>query len=162
MTNIDDGAIQGGNGAGNPEDGPQFKVLAQYVKDLSFENPEAPQSLRRSDEKPATDVSIDVQGRKGQNDEYELELKLIVNSRRGDEILFLVELVYAGLFVLKNIPEESLQPALLIECPRLLFPYARELISSLATRGGFPQFILAPVNFEKLYQDHISSQLSEQ
>lgn len=163
MTNIDDSALAGGNGNGaaNQADAPQFRILAQYVKDLSFENPDAPASLRKSDEKPTTDVSIDVQARKGQEEEFEVELRMIVNSKRGEDVLFLFELVYAGIFVLKNIPEESLQPVLLIECPRLLFPFARNIVAETVRDGGLPPFMLDPIDFAALYRQQMEKAQSE-
>ncbi|TNE41629.1 MAG: protein-export chaperone SecB [Alphaproteobacteria bacterium] len=161
MTDIDSGAAQGNNGAVNPEDAPQFRVLAQYIKDLSFENPGAPGSLRKSDEQPKTDVSIDVQARRGTEDEYEAEIKLNVSSKRGDETLFIIELVYAGVFVIKNIPEESLQPVLLIECPRLLFPFARNILANVARDGGFPPLMLDPIDFATLYRQQLAAAQAE-
>ncbi len=163
MTDIDDSAVAGsnGNGAANQADGPQFRILAQYVKDLSFENPDAPASLKKDESKPTTDVSIDVQARKGQDDEFEVELKMIVNSRRGDDVLFLFELVYAGMFILKNIPEESLQPVLLIECPRMLFPFARGIVANTVRDGGLPPFMLDPIDFSQLYRQQMDKAQEE-
>lgn len=159
MTDIESGIAAGSNGSGavNPEEAPQFRVLAQYIKDLSFENPGAPGSLRSSDEKPKTDVAIDVQARRGQTDEYEAEIKLNVTSKREDDVLFIVELVYAGVFVIKNIPEESIQPVLLIECPRLLFPFARNILANVARDGGFPPLMLDPIDFSTLYRQQLAA-----
>jgi preprotein translocase subunit SecB len=159
MTNIDSGAPQGTNGAGaaSPEEAPQFRVLAQYIKDLSFENPGAPASLRSGEEKPQTDVSIDVQARRGKEDEYEAEIKLNVSSKRGEEVLFIIEIVYAGVFMIKNVPEESLQPVLLIECPRMLFPFARNILANLARDGGFPPLMLDPIDFSSMYRQQLAA-----
>ncbi len=159
MTNTDSAAPQGSNGSGaaTSEEPPQFRILTQYVKDLSFENPGAPSSLRASETAPKTDVAIDVQARKGENDEFECELKLNVTSKRGDDVMFIIELVYGGVFLLKNIPDESMQPVVLIECPRMLFPFARRVLADIARDGGFPQFMLDPIDFSALYRQQLEA-----
>ena len=152
-------------GAGNPAEAPdlsqlpQFRVLGQYVKDLSFENPGAPNSLRPTGEGPKTDIGIDVQARRreGEEDQYEADLKLNISAKRGDEVLFIIELVYGGVFLLKNIPPESLQPALLIECPRLLFPFARQIVADVSKDGGFPPIMLDPIDFAALYRQQLEA-----
>ena len=140
------------NGAANPAQGPGMQVLAQYTKDLSFENPNAPGSLRAG-EQPKVDVQLDVNGR-GMEEKgvFEVALRIKVESKRGDDTLFVVELVYAGLFRLANLPEEMIEPILLIECPRILYPFARQIVAQVTTDGGFPPMLLEPMDFAGLYQ----------
>lgn len=152
---IGNGAPQGGNGPVNPEDLPQFRILTQYIKDFSFENPSAPDSLRPGDEQPQTDVGIDVQARRREGDEFEAVIRLNITSRRGDDVSFLLELVYAGVFVVKNVPQESLQPVLLIECPRMLFPFVRRVVADITRDGGFAPLMLDPIDFAALYRNQM-------
>src|ERR1035441_9520732 len=112
---------------------PNFQVVAQYIKDLSFENPGAPQGLT---ERPGIEFGIDVQARRGADQHYEVELKLRVHAKGEDRALFLLELAYAGLFRVQNIPEEALQPILLIQAPHLLFPFARRIVADIVRDGG--------------------------
>lgn len=150
MSDTDAGAAAGNV---SEEDLPQFRILAQYVKDLSFENPNAPNSFRNGGDAPKTDVGIDVQARRREEqDHYEAEIKLTISSKRGDETMFIVELEYGGIFLIKNVVEESLQPVLLIECPRMLFPFARRIIADTVRDGGFPPMMLDPIDFAALYR----------
>lgn len=135
---------------------PQISVAAQYVKDISFENPGAPNSIRPSDEKPNINVSVDVKAKGLGKDTFEVELKIGATAKRKDETLFICETTFAGVFVLQNLPEQELQPALLIFCPNLLFPYARRLVSDLTRDGGFPALMLDPIDFARLYQQRLA------
>ena len=126
-------------GAPTPAKTLQIQINAQYIKDLSFENPNAPASLQSQNEKPRIDVNVDVNAAKiGDGDVYEVTLKINGDAKTGDNQLFLVELTYSGLFTLTGVPQESLSPMLLIECPRLLFPFARNIVSDVTRDGGFP------------------------
>jgi len=141
--------------------GPGFRILAQYVKDLSFENPRAPESLR-IDGKPAIDLGVEM-GAQGRPDGlFELDLKLSVKTSHENQPVFHVELVYGGLFQLANVQERDIEPLLLIECPRYLFPFAREVISRATADGGFyPPFMLDPIDFAAIYiarQQQIANQ----
>lgn len=150
MSDTDAGAAAGNV---NEQELPQFRILAQYVKDLSFENPNAPESFRTGEDVPKTDVGIDVQARRrDEPDHFEAEIKLTISSKRGDTTLFIVELEYGGIFLIKNVVEESLQPVLLIECPRMLFPFARRIIADTVRDGGFPPMMLDPIDFAALYR----------
>jgi preprotein translocase subunit SecB len=131
---------------------PQLAIAAQYVKDLSFENPGAPQTLLPSTQAPQIEVGVDVQARQLAEDRFEVDLKINANAKRGDQTLFLVELHYAGLFQLKNIPRDSLQAVCLIECPRILFPFARRVVADATRDGGFPPLMLDPIDFVELYR----------
>jgi preprotein translocase subunit SecB len=166
MSDIDSSAI--GNGApqgndpANPEDLPQFRILAQYIKDFSFENPGAPDSLRPTQEQPQTDVGIDVQAKRREGDEFEAVIRLNITSRRDDDVSFILELVYGGVFVVKNVPQESLQPLLLIECPRMLFPFLRRVVADITRDGGFAPLMLDPIDFAALYRNQMEQAARQQ
>jgi preprotein translocase subunit SecB len=130
-------------------------VLAQYVKDLSFENPGAPQSLRGRTGNPNINITINVQPGTIANNEVEVALSLDVKATSGDDLLFAIELVYAGLFRLTNIPPEAVQPIIRIECPRLLFPFARQIIADASRNGGFPPLLIDPIDFVALFRQRL-------
>jgi preprotein translocase subunit SecB len=131
-------------------------VLGQYIKDLSFENPNAPRSLRASDKAPTLDVNVNVNARPQSQTDFEIELKLDARAARGEETLFIVEVNYAGLFQVRNVPQEHVQPLVLIECPRLLFPFARQIIADATRQGGFPPLMIDPVDFAALYRRRVA------
>lgn len=135
---------------------PGIHVLGQYIKDLSFENPGAPRSLRPSDRAPKLDVNVNVNVRPQPEGEFEVELKLEAKAVRGDETLFITEVSYAGLFQVRNVPQEHMHPLLLIECPRLLFPFARQIIADATRQGGFPPLMIDPVDFAGLYRQRMA------
>lgn len=141
-------------GAANGEQitAPGIRVLAQYTRDLSFENPRAPDSLRVSGEQPAIDIGVELNAKGRPDGLFEVELKLVVDAKKGAEQSFAVELVYGGLFELSGIPQEELEPVLMIEAPRFLFPFARRIIGDLTSDGGFPPFMLEPIDFAGIYQ----------
>jgi preprotein translocase subunit SecB len=153
-----DGANGGGvAGPDMPEgNAPMFTVMVQYTKDFSFENPNAPQSLMQQQAQPQIGIQINVNPRQLSATDYEVELKLDGKAEHSGNILFAFDLNYAGVFRLTNIPQESLGPMLMIECPRLLFPYAREIISNAIANGGFPPLLLNPVDFVGLYQQKMA------
>jgi len=131
--------------------GPQMRVLVQYIRDLSFENPRAPESLRM-DGKPAIDLAVEMNARGRQDNLFEVELKLSVSASLEDKSMFHIELVYGGVFQIAGVAEADMEPFLLIECPRYLFPYAREVISRATADGGFyPPFMLDPLDFAAIY-----------
>ena len=147
-------AAPGVDAAEPAERPPQISINAQYVKDLSFENPAAPQSLMQRDAQPEIQVNIDVQSRSVAEDSYETALRIVATARRDDETVFMVELVYAGIFTLQNIPRENHELVCLVECPRLIFPFARRIISDAVRDGGFPPLLLEPIDFVDLYRRH--------
>ena len=131
---------------------PVFIVKGQYVKDLSFENPNAPHSLLIAGNSPKIEVSVDLKAVKIQEDVYEMILHLTAKSTTMDgKALYLAELVYAGIFEIANVPEERLESLLMIECPFVLFPFARRVISDITRDGGFPPLMLDPIDFHTLY-----------
>lgn len=139
-----------------------ISVISQYVKDLSFESPGAPQSIRNRTTAPSINIGVNVQPRRGPNDEYEVELKLEATAKDGETVLFAIELAYAGLFKLNNIPQENLTPITLIECPRLLFPFARQIIADASRNGGFPPLLVDPIDFVQLYRQRLEQMAAQQ
>lgn len=137
------------------ENAPRLTIAAQYIKDQSFENPGAPASLTKSAKAPSIAVAIDVQVRRGAEPNYEVELKISVSAKQEESTVFLAELLYGGVFQLVNIPAESLQPVLLIECPRLLFPFARRIIADMTRDGGYPPLMLDNIDFATLYRQRM-------
>ncbi len=131
--------------------GGQISINAQYVKDLSFENPKAPMSLINNKERPNIDVSIDVKAMAIGEDTYEVALTINANAKSGDDKVFITELTYAGVFTLKDVSDAEKEPALLIFCPNLLFPFARRIIADVTRDGGFPPLMLDPIDFASLY-----------
>jgi len=136
----------------------QFRVVAQYTKDFSFENPNAPQSLMQQQAQPTMNIQVNVNPKQLSNTDFEVELKLDGKAESGGGVLFAFELIYAGIFHLQGIPQESVGPLLMIECPRLLFPFAREIIASAVISGGFPPLLLDPIDFVALYQQRAQTQ----
>ncbi|HUP67177.1 MAG TPA: protein-export chaperone SecB [Sphingomicrobium sp.] len=140
----------GSNGAGNVENEPQVSILAQYVKDLSVENPSAPQVFQWQVQ-PNLDVQFNINVEKAADDVHEVALKIDVSARSENGVHFVVDLSYACLFGLRNVPDEALPPFLLIEAPRLLFPFARQIVADAVTNLGFPPLLLDPIDFAAAY-----------
>jgi preprotein translocase subunit SecB len=147
---IDLGATPENGFDGGDEPLPQVAILTQYVKDLSFENPNAPNSLQVQAQ-PRIDVNVGVNARKVADDVFEVELKITAKADVDGNAAFMVELVYAGLFGLKHVPDEALEPFCIIEGPRILFPFARRIIADAVRDGGFPPLMLDPIDFGQLY-----------
>ena len=142
-------------GAGAP---PQLNVLAQYTKDLSFENPNAPTSLGPQAQAPQINIQINVGANNLAPNEYEVTLSVEGKAENGGKMIFSFELAYAGVFRILNVPQENLHPLVMIECPRLLFPFAREIIATAVRDGGFPPLMLDPVDFVGLYRQNVERQ----
>jgi len=129
-----------------------FQVKGQYIKDLSFENPHAPQSLVAApDSRPAIDVNVDLKAQKLQENIYEMTLHIAARAMVEDNTMFLVDLAYAGIFQIANIPENQIEQLIMIEAPFVLFPFARRVISDVTRDGGFPPLMLDPIDFHALY-----------
>ncbi|HEV7661768.1 MAG TPA: protein-export chaperone SecB [Allosphingosinicella sp.] len=139
---------------------PQVGVLAQYVKDLSFENPNAP-AVYQWQGQPQMDVQFNIGTQPVGQDVHEVVLKVEIEAKGNEGVAFRIELLYAGLFALRNIPAEQLQPFLLAEAPRLLFPFARRLIADASIDGGFPPLLLDPIDFAGLYLQSAAQQGGE-
>lgn len=131
---------------------PLLESLAQYVKDLSFENPNAPRSLRPQETPPNISIQVNVNAKPLGDDDFEVELILEGSAGEGEGLLFSFELNFAGLFRMQNIPQEHSHQVLMIECPRLMFPFARAVLANAVRDGGFPPFLLQPIDFAQLYQ----------
>lgn len=139
------------------ETAPGMRILAQYIKDLSFENPNAPQSLQPQ-EQPKLDINVNVGARPLGNDQYDITLTLTAKAANSTLTLFAIELVYAGLFHITGIPKEHLHPFVMIECPRMLFPFARNILADTSRNGGFPPLMLDPIDFAALYRQNMAQQ----
>jgi len=156
---------EGANGAGDQAVGeggilPQVGVIAQYVKDLSFENPNAP-AVYQWQGQPQMDVQFNIGSQPVGPDVHEVVLKIDIAAKAAEGTAFQMELVYGGLFALRNIPEDQLQAFLLAEAPRLLFPFARRIISDATVDGGFPPLMLDPIDFAGLYLQRAAQQQAE-
>ena len=144
---------------GEGQGGIGINVLTQYVKDLSFENPRAPASLNAQNGQPQIDVQVGVQvGRAGQDNVYEVVLNMRAEAKTGEDLAFIVELAYGGIFQLQNVPEDMLGLVLNVEGPRMLFPFARRIFADAVRDGGFPQLMLEPIDFLQLAQRQAQQQ----
>jgi preprotein translocase subunit SecB len=153
------------NGNGTPPDAassPQLNVLAQYTKDLSFENPNAPASLAPQQAPPSISVQINVGASNVAENDYEVVLKVEGKAEHTGKLMFSFELAYAGVFRIVNVPQENLHPLVMIECPRLLFPFAREIVATFVRDGGFPPLMLDPIDFVSLYRQNMERQAAAQ
>ena len=149
------------NGNGAPLENaapPQLNVLAQYIKDLSFENPNSPASLSPQEKQPQINIQINVTANNVSEQDYEIALAIEGKAENAGTLLFAFELIYAGVFRVQNVAQENLHPLIMIECPRLLFPFAREIISTSVRNGGFPPLMLDPVDFVGLYRQNMARQ----
>jgi preprotein translocase subunit SecB len=149
-------------GAANaPNQGqPSLNVLAQYVKDLSFENPNAPRSLTQNpgQQPPKINIQINVNAKPLADADYEVELKIEGRAELPASFLFGFDLLYAGIFRIQNVPQDSVHALIMIECPRLLFPFARAIIADAVRNGGFPPLMIDPVDFVSLYRQRMEQQ----
>jgi preprotein translocase subunit SecB len=136
---------------------PQIAVLAQYVKDFSFENPNAPRSMAPSPQQPGINIQINVDAAPMSQTDFEVTLRLEGKAESQGLLLYGFELVFCGVFRIVNVPADSLQPFVLIECPRLLFPFAREIIATTVRNGGFPPLLLNPIDFVDLYRQRLAA-----
>ena len=132
---------------------PQLGIRTQYIKDLSFENPSAAERPPEAERSPDIQVNVQVAVRRLDATTFEVTLQITANARHQEKPVFLVELTYAGVFTLIGIPQEALEPTLLVECPRLLFPFARRIVADVTRDGGFPPLLLGPIDFLALYRN---------
>ena len=139
-----------------------LNVLAQYVKDLSFESPGAPRSLRARDKAPGIAINVNVAANPMSEKEFDVTLTLNAKATAENDVLFNVELVYGGVFRLRNIPAEHLHPTVMIECPRLLFPFARQIVADSVRSGGFPPLFIDPIDFAALYRQKLADLQQQQ
>ena len=158
-------ANENGNGAGAADQqGPGLNTLVQYIKDFSFENPKAPRSLAQQDAQQGPQMSLQVNVGStalGDND-YETVLRLEGKAELKGETLFAFDLSYAGVFRLQNIPQEHVHPVLVIDCARLLFPFARQIVADAVRNGGFPPLYIDPIDFAQLYRQRLEEMQAQQ
>ena len=151
-----------GNGApAQSEAPPQLSVLVQYIKDFSFENPNSPGSLAARETQPEIGLQINVSATGLAENDYEVSLSIEGKAESNGSVLFAFELIYAGMFRIQNVAQENLHPLVMIECPRLLFPFAREIVSNATRNGGFPPLMLDPVDFVGLYRQNMARQAEQ-
>jgi len=135
---------------------PALNAMVQYTKDFSFENPNAPRSLGPQQKAPNIAIQVNVNAKQVAESDYEVEILLEGSAGEGAELLFKFELNYAGIFRLQNIPASDQHPVIMIECPRLLFPFARQIIADAVRNGGFPPLYIDPIDFASLYRQKMS------
>jgi preprotein translocase subunit SecB len=140
---------------------PMLRILAQYIKDASFENPNAPDSLRQDQPAPAISINIEIGRQMLDENTVEVILMLSAKAERDGKPVFLCELEYAGLFAFGNVAEDHIQPMILIECPRLLFPFARQIMAELTQNGGYPPILLEPPDFASMFRDEMMRRAQE-
>lgn len=139
-----------------------FKILGQYLKDFSFENPNAPGSLAPQQNQPDINIAVNVNARNLGPNDFEVELHLNAKATGEGKVVFAAELLYAGIFRLENFPQNVLQAAVLIECPRMLFPFARQIMADATRNGGFPPLMLDPIDFAGMYQQRMKQRPAAQ
>lgn len=152
----DQDPINRGNGSGDPDNEPQVATIHQYIKDLSVESPSSPQAFQWQVQ-PQLEVQFNINVGKVADDVHEVVLKIEVAARSDQGVHFLIDLAYAGLFGLRNFPEEAIPPFLLIEAPRLLFPFARQIIADSSQNTGFPPLLLEPIDFATAYMAQLQA-----
>lgn len=140
-------------GNGKP---PVLNVLVQYMKDFSFESPGAPKSLQAREKAPSISIGVNVNANPISDTEFDVVLSLNAKAQVEKDVLFNVELMYGGIFHVENFPQEHMLPVLFIECPRLLFPFARQIIADASRNGGFPPLMLDPIDFVQMFQQKIA------
>lgn len=136
---------------------PSFTLVGQYIRDLSFENPGAPGSMLQGGAGGPAGLNISVGVKKQAEDIYAVEITLTAKAEREKTVLFNVELVYGGVFRVKNVPEAQLPPLLMVEGPRLIFPFARQVLANVTQQGGFAPLMIEPVDFLRLYQQNLQN-----
>ena len=139
------------NGA-QDESTPSLNALAQYTKDFSFENPNAPRSLTPQEQGPQISIQVNVNAKQLAETDFEVDLTLEGDAKTADDVLFKFELTYSGVFRIRNVPQDQLHPVVMIECPRLLFPFARQMVAEAVRNGGFPPLYIDPIDFVALYR----------
>jgi preprotein translocase subunit SecB len=151
-----------GNGAGfDPSKPPTLNALVQYVKDLSFENPNAPRSLGPQEKNPNIAIQVNVNAKQLAPTDFEVSISLDAKAGEGEDLLFKLDLEYGGVFRLLNIPQDQIHPVVMIECPRLLFPFVRQIVSDATKNGGFPPLYIDPIDFVALYQQKAAQAANE-
>ncbi len=144
------------NGNGAADESPVFRMQKMYIKDFSFENPNAPAVFQAPNQEPKVEVNLKLNNRKLDDDHWEIALQImakIVDKNNNDKTMFIMEIEHAAAFLMKNIPEEHQEMVLGVDCPTLLFPFTRQIVSQMSVDGGFIPFLMEPINFMALYQN---------
>ncbi|MHA1517279.1 MAG: protein-export chaperone SecB [Alphaproteobacteria bacterium] len=141
---------------------PQLAVVGQYVKDLSFESPGAPQTLQGPGENPQLKVGVNVNAGSRGEDVYEVAVNIDAHAKSDSGVIYNVELVYGGLFRIRNVPQQMMQRIMFVDCPTILFPFVRRVLSDIVRDGGFPPLMLDPIDFARLYAQNVAGQDTEQ
>jgi len=142
------------NGAASPT----LSILAQYTKDLSFENPGAPRSLQARDKAPTININVNVNANPLSDTDFDVVLSLNAEAKDGDKTVFHTELAYGGVFRVAGFPQEHMLPVLFIECPRMLFPFARQIIADVTRNGGFPPLMIDPIDFTQMFAQRVAEE----
>ncbi|HEY9013396.1 MAG TPA: protein-export chaperone SecB [Devosia sp.] len=142
--------------AGATQPTPSFTLVGQYIRDMSFENPGAPNSMLGGGAGGPANLNISVGVKKQADEIYAVEITLTAKAEREKTVLFNVELVYGGVFRVKNVPEQQLPLLLMVEGPRLIFPFARQVLANITQQGGFAPLMIEPVDFMRLYQQNLA------
>ena len=150
--------IPAGNGAQASESMPSLNALAQYAKDISFENPNAPRSLTPQENGPQISIQVNVNAKQLADTDFEVDLSLEGNAKVGTEVMFAFDLTYSGVFRIRNVAADQLHPVVMIECPRLLFPFARQIVAEAVRNGGFPPLYIDPIDFVGLYRQRVEAE----
>ncbi|AYD03114.1 protein-export chaperone SecB [Neorhizobium sp. NCHU2750] len=137
---------------------PSINILAQYTKDLSFENPGAPRSLQARDKAPNINIGVNVNANPLSENDFDVVLSLNAEAKDGDKVVFATELVYGGVFRITGFPQEHMLPVLFIECPRLLFPFARQIVADVTRNGGFPPLMIDPIDFAQMFSQRMAEE----
>jgi len=140
----------------NPEEMPVFRMQKMYVKDLSFESPNAPGIFLARGQEPKVDFNLQLSNQKIDDDHYEVTINItakILDSKSDDTVMFIVEIEHAAVFLMKNIPVEHMERVMAVDCPLMLFPFTRQIASQISVDGGFMPFLMEPINFVALYEN---------
>jgi preprotein translocase subunit SecB len=135
---------------------PEFRMQKMYIKDLSFENPNSPEIYLPSNSEPKVDVNLQLNNKKVSEDHWEVSIGItgkIISKGETEKVMFIIEIEHAAVFLLKNIPEEHMEMVLAVDCPTLLFPFTRQIVSQVSVDGGFVPFLMEPINFMGIYQN---------
>jgi preprotein translocase subunit SecB len=151
--------MSSGGSENQPNPQPNLQIVGQYIKDLSFENPGAPQGFAGS---PQIEMGVDLQARPVGPDHYEVVFHMRIKASAEERTLFILELAYGALVRLTNMPEEAVQRVLLIQAPHLIFPFARRIVSDVVRDGGMPPLVIEPIDFVSLYQSKMAQAAAQQ
>jgi preprotein translocase subunit SecB len=144
------------------QQGPKVSVLGQYIKDLSFENPNAPKSFQEPGDNPNLQLNFNVGANKLSDTTYEVTLHFEGEAKSEESGIYQLDLVYAGVFRVENFPQERLRPFLFIDCPSQLFPFVRRIIADLTREGGYPPLLIDPIDFAALYRRNVAQQQQQE